>query len=86
MKVRLIGRGESLCVSALWGRRARTTCSRIFRRSRRRKDRGERVRGGNRGGWGVLRDPGLEGRELWQADCNEVAESGRAHQGARSGQ
>lgn len=52
MKIRVVGRGESLCVSALGCGRARTTCGWIFRWSRRRKDRGERMRGGNRDGLG----------------------------------
>jgi hypothetical protein len=39
-------------VSAFWSRRARTTWSGIFRWCRRRKNRGEGVRGGNDGGLG----------------------------------
>jgi hypothetical protein len=48
----LLRRGKGFCVSALWGRRARTTWSGIFRWCRRRKNRGEGVRGGNDGGLG----------------------------------
>jgi hypothetical protein len=54
MEIRLmvLRGGKGFCVSALWGRRARTTWSGIFRWYRRRKNRGEGVRGGNDCGLG----------------------------------
>jgi len=50
-------RGKGFCVSAFWSRRARTTWSGIFRWCRRRKNRGEGVRGGNDGGLGPFETP-----------------------------